>query len=96
LKGELVNRLICLLGFFYVVYVLINLGNLLTRIKNQFEDSELKWSYTHEWVVAGIIHSLAEVVVFLLLSFPATIHCIVVLPSIFQEVYKKHKLQPRE
>ncbi len=85
-----------LLGFFYVVFVIVNLGNLLTRIRDQFEDSELNWSYVYEWVIAGVIHSIAEIVVFLLLSVFATIHCFVQLPSVVQEVYKKYKLHPRE
>jgi len=84
------------LGFFYLAYILINLRNLLTRIQNQFANAELNWSFAYEWLFAGLVHSIAEIVIFLLLSFPATIYCVIALPSIFQEVYRKYNLQSRE
>lgn len=80
----------------YFLYITINLGNISARIKKQFEDTEPNWGFAYEWLFAGLIHSIAEIVVFLILSVPATIHCLMVLPSIVTEVYTKRKLQPRE
>ena len=85
-----------ILVIFYVLYLVVNLGNLANRVRIQFENAELNWSFSHEWICAGLAHAVAEIIVFLILAVPATIHCIINLPSVFQEVYNEHKLQPRE
>lgn len=78
-----------ILGACYIVFIAGSFKDLITRVKDQFADAELYWGFgfgsTYGWLFAGLIHSIAEVIVFLILAVPATIHCIILLPSIFSE-----------
>ena len=77
----------------YLIFLIINFKNLLTRVANQFANSEQEWPFSYEWIIAGTIHSITEIIVFLILAIPATIHCILALPSIIKEVYNKSEVQ---
>jgi len=91
--------LACILGICYIIFIVSNLKNLAIRIRDQFSNAELNWEFIYEWLFAGFIHSITEIIVFLILAMPATIHFIIALPSIFREAYeasKNQRLQARK